>query len=105
MAILVLAKARIAKASGAFPPLGGLTAPLESPSCFATRITSAPLFQNPVSSSDSSYIILSYKYLVTCIEEEVPHCKLTAGINIKLPGTSQRINHISVHRKTNVKVT
>ena len=39
------------------------------------------------------------------IEKEVPHCKLTAGINIKLKDTSQRFNHISVQRKTNFKLT
>ena len=44
MAILVLVKAQIAKASFLQNPIGGLTAPLESPSCFATGISSAPSF-------------------------------------------------------------
>ena len=56
---------------------------------------------------NSIAVILFYhtNILLGDIEEEVPHCKLTAGINIKLQDTSQRFNHIPVHRKTDVKIT
>ena len=54
LAILVLVKARIAKASGAFPqtPPGRLIAPLEcSPAVLRPELLAPPLFQNPVSAS------------------------------------------------------
>ena len=51
------------------------------------------------------YEIPFYHTNILLGEEEVPHCKLTAGINIKLQDTSQRFNHIPVYRNTDMKIT
>ena len=83
----------------------GLQHPLNPPAVLRPELLAPLFFKTLYPPLIAVTLFYHTNILLGDTEEEVPHCKLTAGINIKLPGTSQRINHISVHRKTNVKVT